>query len=193
MQNQKKTPTPTETSTPPVKPAVKAAGQKKGEDKAEIKKKKVKKEMSPLKIMIVTAILWILPLLCTIFFIANLFDGAGPLIRGFCAFFYGLFGYGGLSIILILVIIAMEWRKNSSENKLSHRIIFTSVGMLLISVIIHLITIMSGGIGEPTFTSLFKLTAFLNPSIANANAGLSKSFSVKIGGDIKINFFTIFL
>ena len=159
MQNQKKT-TPNETQTPPVKPAVKAPGQKKTEEKASIQKTKPKKEMSPLKIMILTAIFWILPLLCAIFFIANLFEGAGPLIRGFCAFFYGLFGFGGLSIILILVVIAMEWRKSSSENKLSHRLIFTSVGMLLISVIVHLIIIMAGGIEEPAFSNFFKITAF---------------------------------
>ena len=159
MQNQKKT-TPNETQTPPVKPAVKAPGHKKPEEKATIQKVKPKKEKSPLKIMILTAIFWILPLLCAIFFIANLFEGAGPLIRGFCAFFYGLFGFGGLSIILILVVIAMEWRKSTSENRLSHRLIFTSVGMLLISVIIHLIVIMAGGIEEPAFSNFFKITAF---------------------------------
>jgi len=125
------------------------------------KKKKGKdKDTTPMKTMIAIAVFWILALLSTIFFIANLFDGAGPLIRGFCGFFYGLFGYGGLLIVPIFILFAVEWKNYASENTTLYKVVFTSVAMLSVSVIFHLLMIMTGGLAEPAFSNFFKVGAF---------------------------------
>ena len=118
------------------------------------------KEASPMKTMIIIATFWILALLCTIFFIANIFEGAGPLIRGFCAFFYGLFGYSAILIVPVFILFAVEWKNYTAEKAFLYKVIFTSVGMISISVIFHLIMIMTGGIAEPTFKDFFKINAF---------------------------------
>jgi len=124
------------------------------------KKKANEKDTTSMKTMAAIAAFWILALLSTIFFIANLFDGAGPLIRGFCGFFYGLFGYGGLLIVPIFILFAMEWKSYTTENAALYKVIFTSIAMLSVAVIFHLIMIMTGGIAEPRFSDFFKVGAF---------------------------------
>lgn len=151
MPNQKKTIPQNDTPKKVVKPTTKIPDKK---------KKGSEKETSPMKTMIAIACFWILALLSTIFFIANLFEGAGPLIQGFCGFFYGLFGYGGLLIVPIFILFAVEWKNYASENTTLYKVIFTSVAMLSVSVIFHLLMIMTGGLPEPRFSDFFKIGAF---------------------------------
>ena len=151
MPNQKKNIPQNNTPKKTVKPAAKLPDKKKAAPA---------KESTPMKTMIAIAAFWILALLSTIFFIANLFDGAGPLIRGFCGFFYGLFGYGGLLIVPIFILFAIEWKNYANENNTLYKVIFTSVAMLSVSVIFHLLMIMTNGLPEPHFSDFFKIGAF---------------------------------
>ena len=125
------------------------------------KKKPIQeKDTSSMKTMVAIATFWILALLSAIFFLANLSESAGPLIRGFCGFFYGLFGFAGLLIVPIFILFAVEWKSYTVEHAALHKVIFTSVAMLSVSVIFHLLMIMTGGIAEPTFSTFFKVGAF---------------------------------
>ena len=149
MPTQKKT-TPQNDTKKITKPASKGTTQKKS----------AQKDSSPIKTRVAVAAFWIAALLCTIFFIANLFDGAGPLVRGFCAFVYGLFGFGGLLIVPSLILFAVEWKNYDEEKTTRYKVIFTAVAMLAVAVLFHLLMIMTGGLPEPKFSNFFKIGAF---------------------------------
>ncbi|MBR6768308.1 MAG: DNA translocase FtsK [Clostridia bacterium] len=128
--------------------------------KQNAKKKRTDKDSSPLKTRVAIASFWILALLCTIFFIANLFDGTGPLVRGFCTVIYGLFGYGALLIVPVFILYAIEWKSYDEEKTALYKVIFTTIGMLSVAVLFHLILILTGGLPEPKFSDFFKINAF---------------------------------
>lgn len=149
MPNQKKT-APNNTTKKAKKPTAKNTD----------KKKKTDKDTSPLKTRIAVAAFWILALLSTIFFIANLFDGTGPLVRGFCAFTYGMFGWGALMIVPIFILFAVEWKNYDEEKTTSYKVIFTSIALLLVAIMFHIIMIMTGGLSEPTLSNFFKINTY---------------------------------
>lgn len=71
------------------------------------------------------------------FFSSDLTGIIGKILKGL---FYGLLGGGAISIPVLMVIIAVFWRKRVKENKLGSFMVCAAVFLLFLSAMIHLWT-----------------------------------------------------
>ena len=150
-------PTPIEDDTAPrVKPAPK---KKKSSPKAKSEKAEPeqKKETDPngLKTQFISIFYWLLAFLSAVFLIANIWENAGPLIEGYATLLYGLFGWGALFVILLLMLYGLEWKHYVTEKNAASQMTIALGGVMLISAIFHVIMIMVGNIPEPEFLEAF--------------------------------------
>ena len=137
----------------------------KKEEAAAVKPEKRRAEKAPgdpeaLKTQIVTVLFWIAALLTAVFFFANLWDNAGPLIRGWCMVLYGLFGYGGLLAVCFFILLAVEWKRCVVRRNALYKTLFALLFMVIFSALLHVILIMSGAVPEPTFPGVFNITKY---------------------------------
>ena len=125
-------------------------------------KEKPKKNTDPesLKSQVTVVLFWFLALFSTVFFIANIWDNAGPLIYGFCALLYGLFGWGGLLIVPFFILLALEWKNILTRGDGIYKTAIALLTVITVSTLFHIVMIMSGGIATPTFPSVFNSTVF---------------------------------
>ncbi len=122
------------------------------------KPKKEKKPGDPngLKTQVISILFWFLAFLTAVFFIANIWENAGPLIVGYATLLYGLFGWGGLFIICLFMLYGLEWKRYIAEGHLLSHVLFSLSFTVLLSALFHVIMIMAGNIPEPEFLDAFR-------------------------------------
>lgn len=109
-----------------------------------------------IRTQIVTALFWVMALLTAVFFIANLWEDPGPLVKVWCTVLYGLFGYGGLLSVCFFILIAIEWKRCVLKRNALYKTLFALLFMVFVSALIHVIMIMSGGVDTPTWSTGFR-------------------------------------
>ncbi len=147
----------TETPATETKPdqKKKTAPKKKPADRGAAKER-TPTDPNGLKTQFISILFWFLAFLTTVFFIANIWTDAGPLIEGYAALLYGLFGWGGLFTVCLFMLYGMEWKRYVTEGiALSRSLI--AIGMLtVLSALFHVLMIMAGNIEEPVFIDAFR-------------------------------------
>ena len=112
-----------------------------------------------LKTQFISILFWLLAFLTAVFFIANIWSDAGPLIEGYATLLYGLFGWGGLFTVCLFMLYGVEYKRYLTEGTaLSNSL--TAVGMLtVLSSLFHVLMIMVGNLEEPAFLDAFRFAS----------------------------------
>lgn len=107
-----------------------------------------------------SVIFWLLSFLTAVFLIANIWVDAGPLIEGYAALLYGLFGWGALFTVCLFMLLGMEWKNYLTEHSTVRNVLIAIGFTVTLSTLFHVIMIMVGSIAEPSFTDAFKFASF---------------------------------
>ena len=119
------------------------------------KAKKEKGEPNLIRIQMTSIFFWFLAFLTIVFFVANIWENAGPLIEGYVTFLYGLFGWGGLFTVCLFMLYGIEWRRYVTEKTVLFRVILSICMLMVLSAFFHVIMIMVKKIPEPAFVDAF--------------------------------------
>ncbi len=135
--------------------------------------KKEKKPGNPdgLSAQIVTVVFCIAALLTAVFFIANLWDDPGPLIRGFSIAAYSLFGYGAIILVAAFAFLAIEWKKCVLRRNALYKFITIFIFLVFISAELHIISIMAGKVDITEFPEVFFVKNYVFSSVDEVIVG----------------------
>ena len=162
-------PMPTEATVPPKAKstrAKKSAGAKKSTakdkktDASEDKPEEKPFEKSKKGTLACSVLFWILSFLTAVFLFANIWSDAGPLIKSYSTLLYGLFGWGALFTVPLFLLFGFEWKKYVAEDRTLSKVLTACGFTVLLSAFFHVIMIMAGGIEEPTFRDVFRLSSY---------------------------------
>ena len=149
-----------EKEAPKPKKTAKKSTKKSQKEEEPVKDKPKAAERSQKGILAASITFYILSFLTAVFLIANIFDDAGPLIKGYSTLLYGLLGWGALFSVCLFLLFGLEWKKYAENRNTLSQVLTACSFTLLLSSLFHVIMIMAGNIPEPSFSEVFRITAY---------------------------------